>query len=291
MLKKLIFFLLPLFLFGVKAPEHRQPSDPFVSGDGFRAYADHVYDEVDSTLNPQKVRARSTIFVKIDMVESFFREIHPFIKNPYILITHNGDDSAPGVCRPFLDDPKLIAWFTENPDGDPHPKLHPVPIGIANRCWGHGNPDWVQKAIDKNTPKQHLLYFNLTIQNYYPERWQVFQLFQRAPYCYRPIKKRFDHYLDDVAASKFILSPRGNGLDTHRLWESLYLRSFPIVKTSPLDPIYEGLPVVVVKDWTEVSEDFLNKKYEEMSQKTYNYEKLSMDYWKKLINTYKKKPR
>lgn len=287
MIKTLCLYLLPLYLLAVPAPEGRSASEPFISGDGFRAYADYVYDEIDSSLNPIKISPRSTIFVKIGMIEQFFQEIHPRIYVPYILITHNGDEAAPGPCRAFLDDPKLIAWFTENPEGDPHPKLHPVPIGIANRTWGHGNPDWIQKAINKNTPKQHLLYFNLTIQNYYPERWQVFQLFMRAPYCYRPIKKRFDFYLDDVAASKFILSPRGNAIDTHRLWESLYLRSYPIVKTSVIDCLYEGLPVVVVKDWTEVNEEFLNQKYEELSQKTFNYETIYMDYWKKLIDSYK----
>jgi hypothetical protein len=286
-----LFFLLPIFLFAVPAPDQRRPSDPFISGDGFRAYADFVYDEEDATLDPLKVTPRSTIFVKIDMVEKFFREIHPLIQNSYILITHNGDDSAPGPGRPYLEDPKLIAWFTENLEGELHPKLHPIPIGIANRYWGHGNPEWIQKAIDKMTPKKHLLYFNLTIQNYYPERWQVFQLFNRSPFCYRPHKKRFDFYLDDMAASKFILSPRGNGLDTHRLWESLYLRSYPIVKASTLDSLYEGLPVVVIHNWNEVTEEFLNQKYEELSCGSYNFDKLDIAYWKKLIDSYKGTPK
>jgi hypothetical protein len=203
------------------------------------------------------------------------------------LITHNGDESAPGLFRSFLDDPKLIAWFTVNLEGEPHPKLHPIPIGIGNRYTGYGNPDFVQKAIDKKLSKEHLLYFNLTIQNFYEERWPVYQLLGRAPFCYRPIKKRFDYYLDDVAASKFILSPRGVGLDTHRLWESLYLGSYPIVKSSSLDPLYEGLPVIVVKNWNEVTEAFLNEKYEELSQKTYQLERLTMSYWSAKINALK----
>jgi hypothetical protein len=31
----------------------------------------------------------------------------------------------------------------------------------------------------------------------------------------------------------------------------LLLGSIPIVKTSPLDPLYKDLPVVIVKDWNE----------------------------------------
>ncbi len=121
-----------------------------------------------------------------------------------------------------------------------------------------------------------------------PERWPLYQMFLRAPFCYRPIKKRFDYYLNDVAASKFVLSPRGVGLDTYRLWESLYLGSYPIVKSSSLDPLYRDLPVVIVQEWTDVTEEFLHQKYEELGQKTYNLDKLKMSYWKDLIYSFKK---
>ena len=45
------------------------------------------------------------------------------------------------------------------------------------------------------------------------------------------------------------MSPQGNGLDCHRTWEALILKTIPIVRTSSLDPLYEGLPVVVVHEW------------------------------------------
>lgn len=51
----------------------------------------------------------------------------------------------------------------------------------------------------------------------------------------------------------FEVSPRGNSIDCHRTWEALILRSVPIVKTTSLDPMYEGLPVAIVKDWNEVT--------------------------------------
>ena len=50
----------------------------------------------------------------------------------------------------------------------------------------------------------------------------------------------------------FSLAPAGHGLDTHRLWEILSLRSVPIVLSSPLDRLYATLPVVMVRDWAEV---------------------------------------
>jgi hypothetical protein len=43
-----------------------------------------------------------------------------------------------------------------------------------------------------------------------------------------------------------VACPRGNGLDTHRVWEALYLGAVPVLERSPLDPLYSDLPVLLV---------------------------------------------
>ena len=55
----------------------------------------------------------------------------------------------------------------------------------------------------------------------------------------------------------FVVSPHGNGLDCHRTWESLVLGNIVIVKRSSLDPLYEGLPVVIVDDWRQITSENL----------------------------------
>ena len=97
----------------------------------------------------------------------------------------------------------------------------------------------------------------------------------------------YEGYLTDVASSAFEIAPRGIAWDTYRLWESLYIGTIPIVRTSPLDELYSGLPVLIIKDWKEVTDNFLRQKETEMSNETYNFEKLSMEYWKSLINSYR----
>jgi len=52
----------------------------------------------------------------------------------------------------------------------------------------------------------------------------------------------------------FVISAAGNGLDCHRTWELLYLGSIVVTKTSPLDRLFDGLPVVIVEDWNEVGD-------------------------------------
>jgi hypothetical protein len=271
-------------------PEFRPSSYPYVSGDAFRSYADYAFDELDSSLNPETMKPYSTLFVKTDFLGEFCEKIAGRIAVPYILITHNSDDSAPGPHTAILDNDNLIAWFTLNYDGYAHPKLHALPIGLANFCWAHGNIHTFKKAHEAAHTKDHLAYMNFTIQTFYAERWPVFRLFSNVPFCYRTIKKPFAGYLVDLAASDFSISPRGFGLDTHRLWESLYLHTIPIVRSSSLDSLYEGLEVLIIDKWEVVNEEFLKQKKIEFSQKTFRRDKLEMDYWIKLINSFKTTP-
>ena len=81
----------------------------------------------------------------------------------------------------------------------------------------------------------------------------------------------------------FVISPHGGGYDCHRLWEALILGCIPIVKTSPIDTLYEGLPVLIVKEWSDVTIELLTKTIVEFKEKEINkefvYEKLSLQYW------------
>ncbi|CAF3768008.1 unnamed protein product, partial [Rotaria socialis] len=88
----------------------------------------------------------------------------------------------------------------------------------------------------------------------------------------------------------FWLSPRGNGIDCHRTWEALYLDAIPIVWNSSLNSLYEHLPVVIIHNHTEITENFLQEKLHEISMKKnnqlsqiYRFEKLRMAYWRRLI--------
>jgi hypothetical protein len=88
---------------------------------------------------------------------------------------------------------------------------------------------------------------------------------------------------------QFWLSPRGNGIDCHRTWEALYLDVIPIVWHSPLDVLYANLPVVIINDWTEINDDFLRAKMQEIAVKKvkqppiYRLEMLRTAYWQDMI--------
>ena len=268
----------------------RRSSAPYISGDSFRAGCDFAFDELNDRVDFSKMQKGSTIFVNADILKRFFSEIHPNIPYPYILVTHNSDHPIPGRFLPHLDDDKIIAWFGQNVSVfTRHPKLHPIPIGIANRRWGHGNIDTFQRMQKdcSSLPKSILLYGNFSSTTH-SERGPMVDLFRNKPYChFESCFKNHEGYLTDLARSQFVLSPRGNGLDCHRTWESLLMGSIPIVRESSLDPMYENLPVLIIKDWNEITEDLLKTKYEEMTSKNYQMDNIYINYWIDLINSFK----
>ena len=267
----------------------RDSSDPFISGDSFRTYCDFTFDELNTSIDFKVFEYGSTVFVKTDMLDKFLKKIHPQIPNPYIIVSHNSDASCPGKFFSYLDDPKIIGWFGQNLENCSHPKIHPIPIGLANRCWEHGNIDIVAN-VQKMKPyieKDIFLYLNISTSTYPTERNIVAKTFSSKSFCYNATQKPFQSYLEDLARSKFVLSPRGNGLDCHRTWEALLMGAIPIVKTSSLDPLFENLPVLIVKDWSEINETFLHQSYKKMQSVEYHFEKLFIDYWLNLIDSYK----
>ena len=61
----------------------------------------------------------------------------------------------------------------------------------------------------------------------------------------------------------FVVSPYGGGPDCHRTWEALALGCIPIIKSCKMDPLFEGLPVLLVRRWSDVTQDLLDKTIEE----------------------------
>jgi hypothetical protein len=53
---------------------------------------------------------------------------------------------------------------------------------------------------------------------------------------------------------EFCICPEGNGVDTHRLWEAIYLKTIPIVVKSEFTNILikNNVPVVVLENWSEL---------------------------------------
>jgi len=293
-MKKIIISLLLVVASITQAhlPPHipRLSSYPYISGDTFRFHSDIIFEWNNQDIDYDAMQSGTIVFVKRDLLDNFFELHHDNIPYPYILLTHNGDEDITQEYDSYLNDSKIIVWFGQNVNYA-HPKLIPLPLGIANRYWQHGNTDLIgqirQKALRGYYTKRHLIYVNFNIATCPDTRKQVFEHLVKEPYCYQAHRKPFHNYLEDLAESYFIASPRGNGIDCHRTWEAILMGSIPIIESSHLDFIFKDLPVLIIDDWSCITKEYLEEQYKIIHNTTYNLDKLFVQFWLDLIDSYK----
>jgi len=91
-------------------------------------------------------------------------------------------------------------------------------------------------------------------------------------------------YRERLANAKYVICPRGNGLDTHRFWEALYNRAIPVVIKE--DALFSAgeVPCLVLDRWCDLSdysEDDLERYYNKAWEVEYNV--LNPYYWANCI--------
>jgi hypothetical protein len=179
-----------------------------------------------------------------------------------------------------LDDPKLIAWFGIHACPLVHKKFFPVPLGILQ----DKDYFYTQKKLSsffaelRAVEKNYLVYMNFAFTDK-PERKKLFDQCKKHSWCNRGTRVPFRDYLKEMAKCKFTLSPAGLAPDCYRNWEALYVGSIPIVKTSALDPLFEGLPVLIIQDWDQITEEFLEAEYARITAKQYDCTPLNLEFW------------
>ncbi len=281
----------------------RAPMLDYISGDAFRSLSKYIYEEKDAygqnsgiSLDRRifKNSPGDIVFVQSYALDRFIKYIHPRISNPYILITHNSDDIIDAKYIDFLQDPKIIKWYTQNVDIDDE-KIVPIPIGIENRYWYFkrtADIDLIEKVSKMDFQRDNYVYLNITPATFTQERQHVLDFFSNKPYVHWIKNRNYLEYLTDLKEHVFCLSPSGNGLDCHRTWEALLMGSIPIVRPFVKgtlkeavgnNSMYRDLPVIVVKQWDEVTPKFLEQKLLEFSEAEFNYSKLYFSYWKNMI--------
>jgi hypothetical protein len=242
----------------------------------------------DTPFNPKDVFPGSVIFLTGHGAPDFFKYIHPQIEHPYIILYMFG-----GLYGPILDDPKIIHFFCAGGDGalkNNHPKYSYMPIGIFREGYVYRN----QKQMNdlflqlRTKEKKKMVYMNITLHPWATWRHEIYNAFKDRPYVFSVNRRKgFSDYMNEMADYKFVISPRGDVLDCYRHWEAIMLGCIPIMKRSEIDCLFAELPVLIIDDWNQITEDFLNQKYREIKSKQYDYSKLYLRYWIDRINEIK----
>ena len=208
----------------------------------------------------------------------------------------------------ILESPKCVAWFSQNLTKTNH-KLHHIPIGLDYHTIGTGKEE-MRWWGEKETPvKQEEFLHTLERSPFYAREMKIYCNYKSnmtGIYKSKDRKESLEQtrasllYIEDGKMTRretwtnmtkyaFVLSPRGDGLDCHRTWEALILGCIPIVKSTPLDELYEGLPVLIVNSWTDINEELLNNTIGEFKNRSFNYKKLELEYYMGKIKEQAKK--
>lgn len=180
--------------------------------------------------------------------------------------------------------------------GKLHPKLTMLPIGrdFKNESFFK----YADGLSKKNKPI--LCYYNVTLPPnvfhwYGMIRTHIYNIVKQKDFIKH--KKCDMHprtysqndiasYYDDLSQSKFVICPRGCGIDTYRLWDSIYMGCIPIIEKYEGYQQFEDLPILFIQHWKEIegfTREYLESKWIEMVDKEYNYDKLRLSYWKHRI--------
>jgi len=95
----------------------------------------------------------------------------------------------------------------------------------------------------------------------------------------------YEKYLKLLSTFQFAICPEGNGLDTHRFWECLYLKTIPICLRNEITIYYQQFfPMVLLDNWSEL--DPVQLKYDDFQWNSDSDLLLRMDYWKQPFSTH-----
>lgn len=186
--------------------------------------------------NHDPITRGDVVFVKTDFLSWFLDNRKS--EAPFTLVTGVSDLSpTPDQCRRILVNPNIKRWIGCN-IARSDPKIIKLPIGVGEPERPNGNHEtlvrlhtgripWSEKLDDVCVPYHGGTHESRTLQP-------------------TLLKLDFEDYMRAISQYKFVVCKRGNGLDTHRVCETLLMGSVPVIQHSGLDDMYSQWPCLLV---------------------------------------------
>jgi len=258
-------------------------SAPYLSGDAFAALCDisvkHVPLTSDEVL---KLRQARSIFIQSHLLENFLESYWAEVM-ALVLVTGNSDRN---FDQPIGLPPSVALWLCQNSAINVDAKVHTLPIGIENIALGKNGLTKFYAKKKKNKIVDKVLVPPMSETN--PIRAKIIQEAKNRVEIFDIQNKYIStrKYFALAARYKFVLCLEGNGYENHRIWETLYNDSFPILLSSAWSETLKelNLPILIVSEIDELSIRLLS----EFAQKNKDFkalksEKLWIPAWKSII--------
>lgn len=143
-----------------------------------------------------------------------------------------------------------------------HPRIRALPVGIERQAYRSGGQiNDFRKKLDNDPNKRNiqiLVAWNNATNRNRKGHLEKFESSKKTFIIRNRINAGTFHSM--LRKTLFVPCPAGNGVDTHRVWESIYLGAVPVILKSEFcgDATW---PVVVVNNWSEL----LDKNREELN--------------------------
>ena len=271
----------------------------------------YLFDMIEST----KMHNGMSIYICNDILPFFIITILPQISNTFVLVSGDSDTTVPDEIinksqyNSLTQHPLLIKWFIQNTIIQDCDKIVQLPIGLdyhtisnnPTHHWKMENEGHLPKCQEdilleiKHTAlpfqeRSMQIYVNMSTQNdRFNQRGPALQQIHQPLMSLNQIFTPRTENWRNISQFAFALSPYGNGMDCHRTWEILCLGAIPIVCAPHFRQLFQDLPILNVNSWSEITEELLHDTIRNFSTniQRFNYDKLTMDYWRNLIANYK----
>ena len=268
-------------------------------------------------VDKENTRQRKTpsVYINIASLEYFCNNILPKLAAPIVLIVGDSDIPLPNTkftinfIHRLLSHPMIRRWYCQNLCYGMD-RLYPLPIGMDYHTLSFMDK-WGEKKASPITQEQDLIRIKNQSKPFWERKSKCYVNFKG---CIRhedgtlvenaDIRQAaIDHIspqvsfvdVEKVSRSEswtrqteyaFVVSPPGNGLDCHRTWEALNLGCIPIIirvrfteESEWQFSCYDDLPVLIVDNWENITQDLLDKTISDFRKKVFNYDKLTLKYW------------
>jgi hypothetical protein len=205
--------------------------DDIIHGDRFVEICDYAIKENDDKIDDKMLDKNGLIFVKTDQIINFFEAIREKPFN-YVIVSHNSDHNiTEEIYR--QKPPNVLHWFAQNCRVN-YEDVTPIPIGIERPCVS--GLDTVQIVLDASRQEidpTNLAYINFSWQTNPDARQPIIYQYCHNKWVTVQDRVPFEQYLREIKRHVAVFCPPGNGWDTHRFWETLYMGRVPIVYDCP----------------------------------------------------------
>ena len=246
-----------------------------------------------------------TVFVQPHKLGDVVPVLEAHRNRKFIVVSHNSDGNIvyegqqahhpadpPGQnCdyqwKPI---PNILQWYCQNVNVT-EPTVEPVPIGFENDYIGisKAKRETADRALaGAQNPRVDKMF---VCHNEGTNPGQRVEAYRRYRWC--PWADTIDGYNNSVlmnqfftglGRNKFVLSPEGNGLDTIRTWEALFMGCIPIVFRRPFTEWFAArLPIIVIDSYDQLSLEFLQERAAELENRNFSWGLLTKEYWKQEI--------